>query len=634
MRSSWLAPAVVFVFALAVYSATLARTVQVGDAGELITCAHTLGVAHPTGYPLYCLTGRAADLLLPGPTPAFRLNLFSAILAALTSALAAGIIVVATRSPVAAVLGGLFVAFSPSLWSQATSAEVYALHVALMSATLFVLSLASTRRFVTATALLGLACTNHITAVIWLPALAAAALLDEPALVRDRRRLALLAVAFLLPLALYLYLPLRSMANPPNDWGDPETPERLWAHVSGAQYQRRLLSLGFSGWLGNLSEYGATLMDEIGLLGIVAATAGALMLLRQGRRSLLAALTLAAAANVLFYTNYSAFDVADFFVPSHIVWGTLAGIGLGALPLPAMALALMLPASQLWTNYARVDRSASRIALDRAENLFRSLPPDATVFAEGSGSLFLLEYLQLCEGRRPDVRIVGSYGKIFAELFRGVPREHREAVEDQYVRTTTRRPVFFTARRSMSGLPGHTLVPWGLAYRLLRPGETLHARRPQLTWTDWPLDPRTEDLKTREILAQYELFRGQQLWDAGRKRPAVTALRAAQQLSFGHFYMLSQIGRAFIRFELPHDARRALRQALRVPLAFASEDRSATRRDLESVEETLRRRPPPPGLRIPVPAKPRRKSSPPMGVRTASRPVPGATNRPAAPRRL
>lgn len=633
MRSTWLAPAVVFVVALAVYGATLARTVQVGDAGELISCAHTLGVAHPTGYPLYCLAGRAADLVLPGPTPAFRLNLFSAILAALASAFAAGIVFVATTSPVAAVLGGLFVAFSPSLWSQATSAEVYTLHVALMSATLFILSLASARRFVAAAALLGLACTNHITAVIWLPALAAAALFDEPALARDRRRLGLLAAALLLPLALYLYLPLRSMANPPNDWGDPETLQRLWAHVTGAQYQRRLLSTGFTGWLGNLSEYGAALRDEIGLLGIIAATAGALTLLRQGRRSLLAALTLAAAANVLFYTNYSAFDVADFFVPSHIVWGTLAGIGLGALPLPAMALAVVLPASQLWTNYARVDRSASRIALDRAENLFRSLPPNATVFAEGSGSLFLLEYLQLCEGRRPDVRIVGSYGKIFAELFRGVPREHREAVEDQYVRTTTR-PVFFTARRSMSGLPGHTLVPWGLAYRLLRPGETLPARRPQLAWTDWPLDARAEDLKTREILAQYEFFRGLQLWEAGRKRPAVTALRSAQQLAFGHFYMLSQIGRAFIRFELPHDARRALRQALRVPLAFASEDRSATRRDLESVEETLRRRPPAPGLRIPVPAKPKRKSSPPMGVRTASRPAPGATGRPAAPRRL
>jgi hypothetical protein len=31
------------------------------DAGEMTSSAWTLGVSHPTGYPLYILLGRAAD---------------------------------------------------------------------------------------------------------------------------------------------------------------------------------------------------------------------------------------------------------------------------------------------------------------------------------------------------------------------------------------------------------------------------------------------------------------------------------------------------------------------------------------------------------------------------------------------
>jgi hypothetical protein len=49
----------VFVFSLLVYALTLAPSLGPVDAGELAAAAYTLGVAHPTGYPLYALLGRA-----------------------------------------------------------------------------------------------------------------------------------------------------------------------------------------------------------------------------------------------------------------------------------------------------------------------------------------------------------------------------------------------------------------------------------------------------------------------------------------------------------------------------------------------------------------------------------------------
>ena len=53
------------------------------------------------------------------------------------------------------------------------------------------------------------------------------------ALRRVYPRCVLLAVV---PLVVYAYLPLRSAANPPVDWGDPETWSRFWAVVSRQQY--------------------------------------------------------------------------------------------------------------------------------------------------------------------------------------------------------------------------------------------------------------------------------------------------------------------------------------------------------------------------------------------------------------
>ena len=66
-----------------VYVRTLCPTVYVGDSGELISAAYTLGIAHPPGYPLYCLLGKLFTFL-PFGNIAYRVNLLSAFFASLT----------------------------------------------------------------------------------------------------------------------------------------------------------------------------------------------------------------------------------------------------------------------------------------------------------------------------------------------------------------------------------------------------------------------------------------------------------------------------------------------------------------------------------------------------------------------
>ncbi|MCC6220975.1 MAG: DUF2723 domain-containing protein, partial [Deltaproteobacteria bacterium] len=74
----------VFGLSLALYYFTLAPTATLVDSGELILAAHSLGVAHPPGFPLYVLLAHIATLV-PLGNIAERVNFFSALFAALTA---------------------------------------------------------------------------------------------------------------------------------------------------------------------------------------------------------------------------------------------------------------------------------------------------------------------------------------------------------------------------------------------------------------------------------------------------------------------------------------------------------------------------------------------------------------------
>ena len=79
--------------AFLVYWSTAAPGVGFIDSGELSTVACTLGIAHPTGYPLYTLLGWVFSRLPVAHAEIARLNLMAALLCAA----AAGILVLVFR---------------------------------------------------------------------------------------------------------------------------------------------------------------------------------------------------------------------------------------------------------------------------------------------------------------------------------------------------------------------------------------------------------------------------------------------------------------------------------------------------------------------------------------------------------
>ncbi|MEW6007859.1 MAG: DUF2723 domain-containing protein [bacterium] len=135
----------VFFVSFGVYLHTLTPTIGFHDSGELITCAYTLGIAHPPGYPLYTLLGKVFITLIPFGNIAFRMNMESALFASLCVMMVYFITLkVSGRAEerkngriISSVVASLILAFSATFWEQAVIAEKYTLNALFATLTIF-----------------------------------------------------------------------------------------------------------------------------------------------------------------------------------------------------------------------------------------------------------------------------------------------------------------------------------------------------------------------------------------------------------------------------------------------------------------------------------------------------------------
>src|SRR6187549_17310 len=148
----------VFLVSFIVYMMTLAPGLSFIDAGELATTASTLGVAHPTGYPLFTLIGHLFSILPIAATVIARLNIMSAFFAAMGAGACVYLVheihlywlvaktkvkvdakgkkkdekpvelttneTKAQQATAAGIFTGIIIAFSETWWANATSIEV------------------------------------------------------------------------------------------------------------------------------------------------------------------------------------------------------------------------------------------------------------------------------------------------------------------------------------------------------------------------------------------------------------------------------------------------------------------------------------------------------------------------------
>ncbi len=405
------AAAALFLLSLALYVGTLAPTVATifDDSLEFQFVLPTLGIAHPTGYPLYTIFGWLFVHSIPLGDAAYRANLFSALGAATAVAFLYLAAVEAIGWRPAAVAGAVALALSPVFWSQATIAEVYGWQAGLTALWLWLAlrwGKGKDDSLIPLALVTGAMLAHHRMTVLLLPALAYWLWANR----RKIRRPLEATVAGLVPLLSYAYIPIRGMSVTSLDGTYRNTWSGFWRWVMASSYGTFLRENPFHvhytpGYFFHLW------LKQFGPVGLAAGVLGLVLLWKD--RKTWAFLILALLANVAFAMTYRVADVDVFFIPSFLLFAMFVAGGVAVLNLPtprfrtagaALAILFLLqPFFIAHRDWRRMDRSGSWGVYDYATDVLSQPMPEGSKIVGLLGEQTLIRYMQCCRGMRKDI---------------------------------------------------------------------------------------------------------------------------------------------------------------------------------------------------------------------------------------
>ena len=454
----------VFFISLITYIRTLCPTVYVGDSGELIAACATLGIPHPPGFPLYVILGKMFISILRFSNIAYRMNLFSALCAAIAS----GILGVLLRrifsvGAVISILFGLSFAFSSTHWSVATVAVTYPLSSLLCAAGIFALLLWSENReekYLCAFFLIvGLDAAVHtLSTVLFLAGLIFISL----NLKWDAQELKKIfkPALFMLPgLCLYLLIPLRAAMKPALNWSDPSTLPRLVRFLTRGEYWEHAYVRDSTDFFEVIAHYLKIIPSEFSFIGLILLLFGAFYLAKKNWKQLCLFLSLFVINIFAMVLHGSRSDI--FYWPRYMLTGFIGLsliIGAGFVYLKDIlkhkvvyfAIAAILPLFLFLSNFYMCDKSRNFVAHDYNMAILDYLPDKTVLMAESDNVLFPLVYFHIAEKKRPDINLVQQGIEVLTQM-RINPKTE---------------PIYFTHYHDFKN-PLLKLVPDGLSYRLL-----------------------------------------------------------------------------------------------------------------------------------------------------------------------
>lgn len=404
--------------ALLLYRWTAAPDLYYTDCGELAGVCVTLGVAHPTGYPLLSMLGHAW-LHVPLPlSPIEQLNLLMVLLGGIGVAIAhrlllrllpqiLGLDEQARRA--GAALGALLLMTARTVWAQALSFEVHVLQQVLIVGMLYWLvrweQERSRRHALYAALLLGLCFTNHLSAIVLVPGvLVFAVMLSSSGQGWQRlRQLTLPAIVCLACAVLYAYLPLRSMAEPLFNWGEVHRGiDKFLYHVLGKQYAVWM----FSGqWRRQLNVFWSLLLPNV---VVPCALWGGLVIWKR-HRLYAVLLVLLVVVCVGYVVHYSIHDIEPYFLTAFIALNLAVAVGIAALwrYRHLRVVLVLLPIVYTAWNWKPNDLHVHRLIREYVRLVVEPLPKGSILLSQQWDyfcSAFW--YLQQVEGYRRDIVLV------------------------------------------------------------------------------------------------------------------------------------------------------------------------------------------------------------------------------------
>jgi len=436
----WAVGAISFSISLAIYWITLAPTMLHIDCGELATAQAILGIAHATGYPLFTLLGHLFLKVPMFDRAIVQLNFLSALWTSMGIGLLTSWFMfliqnislfqwkkgknktnielsVSYHSAMVALAAGITLAFQRTIWAQATSVEVYSLHVLMLSLCLWSISLAWIKQklsyWILASVALGFAFSNHLTTILIIPFFGWFYFIQKGISNKSLISLGgLIAFTTLVVAAFYAYLPLRAAQNPILNWGNIHNWETFKWHITGGQFQVWMFSSSKVAGK-NLGNFLKTLPADWGIVALPIMFFG-VRFLRNQAPVLLWGIFIGLFTTIFYSINYDIKDLEPYFLLAILMLSTFLLFGMLQLlnffrfnSIAKSTFILVIPVIVGFYNYSYSDQSKATFFEDYTKSLMENVPKNSLVISQ-QWDFFITPfyYLKYVENQFPGSVIV------------------------------------------------------------------------------------------------------------------------------------------------------------------------------------------------------------------------------------
>lgn len=455
-----------------IYLFTLAPSVIQIDSGELATVQYTLGIAHPTGYPLFTMLGFLFLQIPLGIRKITQANLLAAIWSAFAIYFFIKVLIVLLinveekknnivskkkQKTVAAIkfnedqkifsiiAAAFFLAFSKTFWMQSTSVEVYSFQTMLFALILFFSfkAFSSKEEYSKSWSLVGLSFafgfSNHMTTLLAIP-FAAILFFFKEKLTTSSIKIIFKTLVLSIPVLvlIYLYLPIRAAQNPIMNWGNPINFENFWRHFTGKQYQVWLFA-SFEATKKQLGNFVSNFPSEFTIIGLFIGLIGFIFLYKIDKKIFLTTLATFLFA-VLYSVNYDIVDLDSYFLLAYMIFSIWILFGFLLLfskleqllktkrmIIPIFTILIFVP---LASNKSEVDQSDVYTFEDYTKTILNGAEKNSIILSyQWDYFISASYYFQNVEHFRKDVVIVDKELLRRSWYYNQLKRNHSDAIK-------------------------------------------------------------------------------------------------------------------------------------------------------------------------------------------------------------
>lgn len=426
-----------FLIVFLIYILTAPPSVYFGDNGELITAAHTLGIPHPTGFPLYILTAKIFTFLPLGDT-GFKINLLSSFFAALTISVLFFIFLILSKKFfdnfdfISALLFSLLFAFTHTFWSQAILARIYAMNIFFCSILLlsffYYNEIKKSDKILFLMAFLtGVGSGIHLTFIIFSLFLWIYIIIYNFSDLKNK--IFILLFFFLSGISVYFYIIIRGSSDAILNWHPIKNINDFFYYITQKQYKQKMFSREIYGYKIFFKYILDVISKEFTLAGFFIFLAGVLIsFIKKFKYALL--FLLIYISNILllaFYGNYTDLKLAfRYFIPSHLIALIFIYFIIAhsvklfnnfffqkfVLILFAGTLALFL----FKQNYITNNKSNDFIPYFFPYDILSSCEKKSYLFISGDNQIFTIAYLKYVKNKFNDITIFDTTDTIFKDI--------------------------------------------------------------------------------------------------------------------------------------------------------------------------------------------------------------------------